>query len=275
MAIKLAAVDLDGTILTEDKQITEETRRAVHSASAQGMEVAFCTGRSLIECDDALAALPEVRYVVLSNGARVWDTKERRLIARRAFQPEVSGEIVRRLIQYDGMISVFSGERVSIQKDWEKRIYDVFTPLIAAYTARYYIPEPALLDYASGVYGPVEKIFCIFVSEQERDRAWDAVRNLPCEMAVSAPDNLELTAVGTDKGSGLALLAEHLELERSEVMAIGDSCNDLSMLAYAGLPAAMGNADPRLKALAKIILPSNEEDGAAWALRRAADGTLG
>ena len=67
---------------------------------------------------------------------------------------------------------------------------------------------------------------------------------------------------------------ERLGLVPEEVMAIGDSGNDVSMLSYAGLPAAMGNADPQLKALAKLVLPTNEEDGVAWALDRLTAGTL-
>ena len=114
----------------------------------------------------------------------------------------------------------------------------------------------------------------MFVSEAERDRAWDAVRDIPCDIVVSAADNLELTEPGVNKGASLAGLMERLGLVPEEVMAIGDSGNDVSMLSYAGLPAAMGNADPQLKALAKLVLPTNEEDGVAWALDRLTAGTL-
>ena len=90
----------------------------------------------------------------------------------------------------------------------------------------------------------------------------------------TAADNLELTPNGVDKGKGLARLAKMLGIAREDVAAAGDSCNDLPMLAYAGAPVAMRNADPRLREKAKWIAPSNEENGAAWVLNKMMEGAL-
>ena len=274
MTIRLVAVDMDGTLLNEQKKVTPQTQRAVCDAIAHGLDVVFCTGRPLCECDEVIAALPEVRYLVSSNGARVWDLHENRVLIEHCFAPERSLQLVERLLPFDGLVAVFTGTRITMRKDWESRIFDTFSPVIAAHTAKYHHPDEALLDYAAGKHGAVEKIFCMFVSEAERDRAWDAIRDIPCDAVGSAEDNLEVTEPGVNKGVGLAELMAQLGLAREEVMAIGDSCNDVSMLSYAGLPAAMGNADPRLKAFAKLVLPSNEDDGVAWALDRLTVGTL-
>ena len=274
MPIKLVAVDMDGTLLNEQKKITPRTQRAVRDAIAHGLDVVFCTGRPLCECDEAIAALPEVRYLVSSNGARIWDLHENRVLAEHCFAPERSLQLVERLLPFDGLVAVFTGTRITMRKDWETRIFDVFPPVIAAHTAKYHHPDEALLDYAAGKHGAVEKVFCIFVSEAERDRAWDAIRDIPSDIVVSAEDNLEVTEPGINKGAGLAELARLLGLAREEIMAVGDSRNDTSMLSYAGFPAAMGNADPKLKTLARLVLPTNEEDGVAWALDRLTAGTL-
>lgn len=274
MAIRLVAVDMDGTLLNEEKKVTSRTQRTVHGAIAHGLDVVFCTGRTLCECDEIIAALPEVRYLISSNGARVWDLHENRILTEHCFAPEHSLCLTERLLAFDGLIAVFTGTRITTCKGWEQRAFDVFTPVIARHTVKYYHPDEAQLDYAAGKHGAVEKIFCMFVSEAERDRAWDAVRDIPCDIVVSAADNLELTEPGVNKGTSLAGLMERLGLVPEEVMAIGDSGNDVSMLSYAGLPAAMGNADPQLKALAKLVLPTNEEDGVAWALDRLTAGTL-
>lgn len=274
MTIRLVAVDMDGTLLNEQKKVTPQTQRAVRDAIAHGLDVAFCTGRTLCECDEVIAALPEVRYLISSNGARIWDLHESRVLIEHCFAPERSLQLVERLLRFDGMVATFTAGQITMRKDWESRIFDTFSPVIAAHTAKYYHADEELLDYAAGKHGAVEKIFCIFVTEAERDRAWNAIRDIPCDAVVSAEDNLEVTEPGVNKGAGLAELAERLGLARGEVMAIGDSCNDVSMLSYAGLPAAMGNADPRLKALAKLVLPTNEEGGVAWALDRLTVGTL-
>lgn len=271
MTIKLVAVDMDGTLLTEDKKITERTRRAVRAATEQGLSVALSTGRTLPECADVRAFLPEVRYAVTSNGARVWDMWENRVLTEHCLTPECSRTLAERLIGFKGMLAAFSGGKISIQKEWEGQLSQVLVPVMVAHAERFYTPEPRYMEYAAGLHGAVEKFFCVFVSTQERDRAWDAIRDVDCEIVTSDVDNLELTAAGVNKGTGLSGLAAALGLSREEVMAIGDSGNDRTMLQYAGLPAAMGNAEPSIKALAKTVLPSNEEDGVAWALERLAE----
>lgn len=268
----MVAVDLDGTLLNQKMQITEQTRRAVQRASAHGIEVVFCTGRTLVELDDAMQALPEVRYAISSSGASVRDLHTGQSLCSRCFTPQSGRLLVERLLQFDGMIAVFAGIHAYISEAWRTRIFDVFPPQLAQYNARYYTPIPDLLTYASGTYGAVEKIFGIFVSHEERERAWDCVRNFTCEQAVSSPENLELNATGATKGAALAWLVQHLGLKRDEVMAIGDSCNDRTMLEYAGVPAIVANADPQIHSLARCILPSNEENGVAWALDRLLDG---
>lgn len=274
MDIKLIAVDLDGTLLNEEKEITARTRRAVQSATEHGLTVVFCTGRSLIEMDDAIAALPQVRYAVGLSGAHIWDLKENRTLAAHGFEPQLSAQIVERLLQYDGMTCIFTGGRAGIQPEWENRVFAAFSPAVAEQCARYYRPEPEYLACAAGKYGPVEKLFSIFPSQAERDRAWEAIRPFVCEQAVSTQDNLELNAPGVTKGAGLEWLGRHLGIAREQIMAIGDSGNDRTMLTYAGVPAVVANAEGEIRAMAKLILPSNEDDGVAWALERLAEGTL-
>jgi Cof subfamily protein (haloacid dehalogenase superfamily) len=84
----------------------------------------------------------------------------------------------------------------------------------------------------------------------------------------SKPFFLEITDGSVNKGVALAALAEHYGIDQSEVMAIGDSLNDLEMINYAGLGVAMGNARPEIQARADIITASNEEDGVAEAIER-------
>ena len=121
---------------------------------------------------------------------------------------------------------------------------------------------------------PVEKLFLMFPSQEERDAAWDAVRGLPLYIAASAPVNLELTAAAANKGASLDALRRHLGLDRRQVMAIGDSGNDLRMLGYAAVPVVMANADDEIKSIAALVAPSNDEDGVAWVLDRLAEGEL-
>ncbi len=79
---------------------------------------------------------------------------------------------------------------------------------------------------------------------------------------------IEATGPNISKGEALARLAAHVGASQSGTMAVGDQDNDVSMIAWAGLGVAMGNASPAAKAVADVIAPSLEDDGAAWAIER-------
>ena len=119
MKKRLAAFDLDGTLLTDRKTITEQTREAVRRAIESGIQVAFCTGRTRLECVDVIEALPEVRYLVASSGARIWDlhetawprrTASRRRSARRSLTAWYAFMCWRRCLRSIGSPSSRSGE---------------------------------------------------------------------------------------------------------------------------------------------------------------------
>ena len=110
------------------------------------------------------------------------------------------------------------------------------------------------------------------VSGTNRDlmEAWRAVLAAcpDVEATTSLGSNIELNAPGVTKGSGLLALAEKLGLRRDQVMAVGDSGNDLSMIEDAGLGVAMGNATPEILAAADAVTADNNHDGVALAIEK-------
>ena len=93
-------------------------------------------------------------------------------------------------------------------------------------------------------------------------------------VCTSSPLDVEVMARGVDKGTGLACLARHLDLEPEQILAVGDSGNDLAMLTYAGVCAVMANGDADLLSMADIIADTNEHDGVARLLDSLLSGTL-
>ena len=85
---------------------------------------------------------------------------------------------------------------------------------------------------------------------------------------------IDITPPGVNKGTALLKAAAILGVRQEEVMAIGDSENDLRMLGYAAVPVVMANADDEIKSIAALVAPSNDEDGVAWVLDRLAEGEL-
>ena len=88
MDIRLIALDLDGTLLTTDKRLTEHTKKVLARAAEQGIHIVPATGRSVTGLAPEVRGLPFVRYAITVNGAAVWDMDEERIVSRKAFSPE-------------------------------------------------------------------------------------------------------------------------------------------------------------------------------------------
>lgn len=102
-----------------------------------------------------------------------------------------------------------------------------------------------------------------FRDDGSRRRTLEKISRLPLSLASSLAGNLEINAREANKGEGLKLLCRHLKLPMESVIAVGDNSNDVEMLRAAGLPVAVGNAVPAVKALAKEITDDCDHDGAA------------
>ena len=274
MAIRLVAADLDGTLLTSEKTISPATQRAITRAQAAGIHFAVSTGRMLCECGEILTALPQVRYISCSSGARVLDLARHESIYEACLTPQQAWTLYTRLKDFGGIFCYFTDGNVYCDAALWRAADTFLEPWAADYIRKFYLPADNYEAFLRTNGQPVEKLFLMFPTQQQRDAAWDAVRQLPLYIAASAPINLEITAMQADKGASLDALRHHLGLSRSQIMAIGDSENDLRMLGYAAVPVVMANADDEIKSIAALIAPSNDEDGVAWVLNQLAEGEL-
>lgn len=275
MAIRLAALDVDGTLLTPDNQITKETRAAVREAAQAGIEIALSTGRSLAEVRDILRELPQIRYVSCCTGAYVLDLQKMQILYECSMPTELGRAAYRAVRQSDCMVHLFTG--LSVRN--AKSCMDEFTRYMAAkmfgLIEKTHIIEEDLDGYVARCEEPIEKLYVTFPSRDEYDKAYAAVSRLPVFLTDGGwALDLEVMSRETDKGVALRALTEHLGLSRENVLAMGDSGNDCAMLRYAGVGAAMANAGEEAKQAADVIAPSNREDGVAVMLRRAIRGEL-
>lgn len=275
MNIKLVAVDLDGTLLNNEKAISTPTREAVARAMHSGIEVVISTGRNYSEIAKLLPAVPDIRYAVTCTGASVLDCRSRRQLFAAPLSPDEVREIYEVLRPFNLVFEVFADERIYISEE-KSRIFDDYMA-VAAHPA---IPgtRTAVADFdgwLTDLDRPVSKIHMYFLDTAERDRAWDAVRELPFSVLSSDEVDLEVMARGVDKGDGLRQLTDYLNLDRSQVLAVGDSLNDKGMLEYAGTSAVMANGLPELKEMADIVADTNEEHGVAKLLNALSAGELG
>ena len=249
--IKLLALDLDGTLFTKDKQVTAENRAALKAAEAKGIHVVITTGRPL----------PAINHVLGDLG----------LLDDKHYSVTFNGGLVQR---NNGDILI----KKEMTRDDLKQIYAVFEPLG--------LPMDVLSDGI--VYGVPSKgnhslyrqanptfVYNKVVTVCERDFLDSQIGKLPdhlyqaFEIFKSREIILEVMPKGVHKAAGLRLLTDYLALDRSQVMAMGDEENDLSMLEWAGLGVAMANGVPQVKAVAKAVTTkTNEESGVAEAIHK-------
>lgn len=261
MDIKLVAVDLDGTLLRDDKTLSPETIRAVGHAADCGIEVALATGRTYREFSHYLKLLPSVRYAVACTGASVVDCRTQEELFLAPLTADELREAWRRLRSFQVLFEVFQDGMIFVDAAKPVEAFMAATRNPGMPGTR--VGRENFARWIEEQERPAAKIHMFFLETAERDRAWDAVRDLNAFVCCSDAYDLEIMACGVDKGSGLSHLARYLKLDRGQIMAVGDSGNDLGMLHYAGVRAVMANAAPDLKQMANIVADSNEHDGVA------------
>ncbi len=269
--IKLIALDLDGTLLNSDKQLTPENAAALEKAASAGIEIVPATGRFYLGMPEFIRALPYVHYVIAINGAQIWDVRGKQSIQAAEIPWRRAIEIMEYLdtmpIIYDCYMDGWGWMTQALYDQAER-----FAP--SAHSLKMIrelrTPVPELKAHIAGKQHDVQKIQMFFEDMDLRARAMRELAERFPDTAVtsSIPRNVEVNSREAQKGSALLRLAAHLGLRPEQTMAFGDDLNDISMLQNAGIGVAMGNAAPEAKAAADYVTLSCDENGVAEAFSR-------
>lgn len=266
---RMAAFDMDGTLLNREHQITPRVLTAIHKAAEAGRILALNTGRCLAELTEYIEILPEVRYVNCLSGALVLDT----WTGETLFSAEVPEDTVLQLMALtsdeDLMLHLLSRGSYA-QADCIARM--------DAYQMATY--QPMFMRLCTGV----ENIRCYyraapftvnkvnFYHRSAADRVVTRARieaaGVPVTLADAEITSLECSPIGINKGVGLSMLAERLGFTMEDVIVVGDADNDRAALQVAGLPIAMANATPAIKAICKAEVADCDHDGCAEVIER-------
>ena len=268
MPIKLIALDVDGTLVDSRNELLPNTVTALQEAADKGLNIVLSTGRMLSECRELLARLPMIRYAVTCTGAQTIDLADESTIGRKSLTADDLRLLCSHYWDLDVLLQVFDDHDGLMHNDAKclAEAERFCAPGLAAAIRRYHAPEQDLKAYVDAYEGPTNKLHMYFATAADKQTAVERTQHLPYAFADTCDRDLEVMPLGVDKGLGLQQLAEHLGLDRSEVMAIGDGGNDEGMLRYAGLAVAMGNANDYVKSLAHRITDDNDHDGVAKAV---------
>lgn len=269
--IKMVGLDMDGTLLTTEKELTEHTREILREAISRGVAVIPATGRPLTGIPEEVLEFPGVRYAVASNGARIVDLEENRVIYEGLVSYETGRRVLEICSRYDSMLEIYY-DGVSYADEEKLKRIDEYVPRapMARYIAGTRQTVPDVMALFEERKAPTDKVHALFRTKEEREKAWQEVeKEVPdIEITGALSNNIEVNAKGVNKGKGLLILGELLGIRREEIMAVGDGSNDIAMLREAGLGVAMENATDEVKAAADVITLSNDEEGAAAAIEK-------
>lgn len=281
--IKLIATDMDGTLLNAAHEISEENIQAIEYAQSQGITVVIATGRAFYEANTPVAQTDlKVPYICL-NGAEVRD---------ESFNISSTSNLNRELI--DRITDILNRDNI---------YYQIYTN-IGIYTENPQRDLDIYIDIAerAGQKADVDKIKAGIQKRIDNGTLkvvdnYDKIKDTPGEIVMkilafdsdldkidrvseelaqsgslavssSSRGNIEITHADAQKGIALQTIADRLQIDMSEVMAIGDNLNDISMLERAGYSVAMANATSEVKATAKFETESNEDSGVGKAIMK-------
>lgn len=261
---KLVAVDMDGTLLREDKTISNRTKKAINKAVKKGVKVVLASGRPIEGLErylKELELLTKDDYVMSFNGSVIQNAKTKQIISKNILK----GSDLKRLYNLSKEIGV---NIHAFTKD------GCITPRMNEYTeleGRINGIEVHEADFET-IDMEEDVIKVMFIDPQPVLE--EAMKKIPdCyyedfTVVRSAPYFLEFLNKASSKGTGVKALGEYLGIRQEEIICIGDAGNDLDMIQFAGLGVAMGNAFEEVKEAADYITCNNEEDGVAHVIEK-------
>ena len=265
---QLIALDIDGTLLNSEKEITPDTEAMVHRAFRAGKQVVLSTGRSFAELEEILQHFPEMRYGICESGALVFDRELEQPIAVHPIPLDIVCQAAEIARQRDVLIHIFQKGRPVISRHQMEQLDAYQIPYFRSMFQRYSLQVTDALDYCLALPAPsIEKINLYHHSTQERTVTQSLLSHLPLELVDSEKTSLELSATQVDKGRGLRELCAHLNIPVETTIAVGDSFNDAAILRAAGLAVGMDNAAEPVRRLCDVIVRDCDHDGVAEAIR--------
>ncbi|MFE3848906.1 Cof-type HAD-IIB family hydrolase [Flavobacterium sp. LB3P45] len=261
MKYKMLVLDMDDTLLTDDHIISNENKAMLFKAQELGVYVILASGRPT---PAMIAYAKELQldnsYMISYNGAVITDLKEDKII----FEQTLTQEQIHDLYDYSlksntHIITYLDGKIVSETDSEYIEIEKNITGL----------EHNKVLSFKEEVKSAAIKCILLeepaYLKEVEKDlRA--AMPHL--SVCMSKPFFLEVAQNGIDKGASIKFLAEKLNIHQSEIIAVGNAGNDLTMIQYAGLGVWVDNVDPELRDQGDVIVASNNDHGVAEVVRR-------
>lgn len=258
------ACDFDGTLIGRDATLRPKTRAAITKAQAAGIPVIVATGRMFRSIEPYLADAGIREPVVCYQGGAVVDPTTREFLLHEPIELEVAREAIAALAERGFSPNVYVDDQLFVESE---------TEYSRAYSQFQHLPVTEVGDLLGWLERPPTKLVQVAEPPVLAELRPVLERQFDGRMFVttSLPYMLELGNPAVTKGSGIAFVARHLDLDLGHVVAFGDGENDVELLAEAGFGVAIETGHPRLLAIADATCAPPAEEGVAAVIEAVLD----
>lgn len=279
--MKLFALDMDGTTLTSKNEMSPETIQAIKKVQRLGHKVMILSGRAPESIKKLLDHYDLNCLIGGSNGAAVFaDGKLLELTSLTSLQAEkITKEIEKEVVP----IKIYTNKGIYVHSEWSARVEQVLST--GTVPAEYFDNE----NYEKMTRNPdesdgavifddietllkdeelsIQKFFILVLNPAQRNRLLASTKSIEdVYVTTSSPFNIEIMSINGNKGNGLKVMANYLQVPLEDTVAVGDQYNDIPMFKAAGFSIAMGNAEEEIKEMSDYITLTNDENGVANAI---------
>jgi len=270
-SIKLIALDLDGTLLDNNKELPEENKKALKYAASKGVNITVCSGRYFKGVRCIAEEVGANVAIVCGNGAEV-----RRMNGEFVYSKYLDFDVCKYLVdiacEYRLVFNVYAHDTIiTFSKNDVTSYYERINKRLAPENQCRILYTENIMDFVESpppeLKTGILKIEYRNINNDISDELQKIILQVP-DIAIegSFAKSVELHATGLTKGTGLQIVAKDAGIDMENVMAFGDYVNDIDMLKCSGLPVVMGNADDVTKSVAAYITSTNVECGVAKAI---------
>lgn len=259
---KLLAIDLDETLLTTEKKVSQRNKEALQKADEMGVRIVIATGRGIAEVQDTLKAIgfddKENEYVISFNGGAVTENKGTEFLYQEGISFEFASELYKRGLNYDVSVQVYTLDDIFVYNytDSERAFLEPEIQVTEIFEDN--------IDFLKDTQ--IMKVIMMNEDHEYLEQIEEDFKDITMNSDVSYSSNryIEFNHEGVNKGAALEFLAERLGIEMSETMAIGDNYNDWSMFKVAGFSVGVDNMVEGLRGEVDYISDkTNDEDAVA------------
>lgn len=284
---KLAAIDLDGTMLNSYGEVTEYTKKIIKEVQNKGVEVVIASGRPIDSIKTIAKEIGSDKYFISGNGAILYDVEKDQILYENTLKKSKILDIIKICEENSIYYNLYTEKEViakglnynvlyyykeNLNKDEENKTHINIMENIYDYVSQKdeKILKITICDNNQTIFNSIIKkikeiddIEVLEVAHMSRKIIRQGTEEIPIEYYYT-----EISAQNVDKWTAIQVLAEKLDIKTEEIIAIGDNVNDKKMIENAGMGIAMGGSTAEVTQIADYIAESNNEDGAAKALKK-------